>query len=329
MNKMIQTFKGGSLSATMLMRHSNGNLFVRKNVSIIKNREYGFQRWYSQLKRIQRYSVLFPGIFPKLLDYGKDEATAFMDLEYLNNAINAQEFIDKSINFNEIDRFFNALIENMDFMYQEKMVSSSNGIQLYINEEVDQRLKDCMQDEEFQEFMKHESIIFNGVEVRPFIDSKKVYKDLCIEYFQNPVEVFTHGNLTLENILYDPTKGRVIFIDPYEENIIDSELAEYSQLLQSSNGKYELYNSKHAKIDGNKINARIDNSPGIDYFNNMLTEYLKESFTDRDYVMIRLFEVSQFIRMLPFKLVVDKNKLFLFYGLASYLFEQLRRELKV
>ena len=36
-------------------------------------------------------------------------------------------------------------------------------------------------------------------------------------------------------------------------------------------------------------------------------------------------EVSQFIRMLPFKMEVDE-KMILFYGLASKLFEDLKNE---
>ena len=82
MAKIIQKFKGGSLSSTSIMEGDDGEFFVRKTVSVLHNREYGFQRWYSQMKRIQRYSVLFPGLFPALLDYGLDKDTAYFDIEY-------------------------------------------------------------------------------------------------------------------------------------------------------------------------------------------------------------------------------------------------------
>ena len=58
---------------------------------------------------------------------------------------------------------------------------------------------------------------------------------------------------------------------------------------------------------------------GIDYFNKKLIKYLRESFHEEDYYMIRLLEISQFIRMLPFKMEVDENKMIFFYGLASSL----------
>ena len=50
--------KGGSLSSTYLMENEKGK-FVRKMVSTKENREYGYMRWYSQMKKIQRYNTDF------------------------------------------------------------------------------------------------------------------------------------------------------------------------------------------------------------------------------------------------------------------------------
>ena len=43
-------------------------------------------------------------------------------------------------------------------------------------------------------------------------------------------------------------------------------------------------------------------------------------------MIIRLMEISQFIRMLPFKMEIDEDKMLFFYGLASYLFSELKKE---
>lgn len=98
---------------------------------------------------------------------------------------------------------------------------------------------------------------------------------MCIDSFKNPKESFTHGNITLENLLYIPEERRVILIDPYEENVIDSDLAELSQLLQSSNSKYEIYNNLEATIKNNTITLEIGDNLGIDYFNKI---YKREIF---------------------------------------------------
>ena len=149
------------------------------------------------------------------------------------------------------------------------------------------------------------------------------------EILCEPFKTFTHGNITLENLLYIPDESKFIFIDPYEENIIDSVLAEYSQILQSSNSKYEILNRENDfVVEKNIINVTIDDNSKIDYFNSKFVGFLKNNLTKSEFIMTKLLEVSQFIRMLPFKMEVDEKKMILFYGLASKLFEDLLKEMK-
>jgi hypothetical protein len=50
---------------------------------------------------------------------------------------------------------------------------------------------------------------------------------------------------------------------------------------------------------------------------------LRQRLTGKDEVIVRLYEVSQFTRMLPFKLSVARDKMIFFYALASRLFHEL------
>ena len=305
MLEIIKSFKGGSLSSTNLMGNGKGQFFVRKSVSLIENREYGFQRWYSQLKKIQRYSVQFPGVFPNVIDFGRDGKVAYFDIEYFPNGVNAQVFIESCEDESKVDKFFEALIETMQRLHSTSIKSSTGAIDLYIHEEIEQRIEACDKNKTFTDFLKYEEIIFNGVKVDSLVHSLDHYKTIFKEHYINASETFTHGNITLENILYLPDEERVILIDPYEENIIDSVLAEYSQLLQSTNSKYEMYNNEHAIIEGNQITLELKESFGINYLNNKITNRMNEVFTKEENIVIRLLEVSQFIRMLPFKMEVD------------------------
>ena len=63
----LEDLKGGSLSTTEL-HEIDGVRYIKKRINLVKEREYGFVRWYSQLKKIQRYSVQFPNICPKIID---------------------------------------------------------------------------------------------------------------------------------------------------------------------------------------------------------------------------------------------------------------------
>ena len=325
----IRDFKGGSLSSTSLMTDEEGKSFVRKTVSLVANREYGFQRWYSQLKRLQRYSVSFPNFFPKVLRFGKELDYAYMDIEYFENAVNAQEYIENSKNENEINSFFDSLVTLLSRLHKDKIFSNNEAMELYIYEEIEQRLKDCNENNVFTDFLQHKEIVFNGIKVTSFLQQLDEYKKISSECYVDSFETFTHGNITLENMLYVPDEKRIILIDPYEENIIDSIFAEYSQLLQSTNSKYEIYNRYEAHVNGNIITLNAPESFGIDYLNKKISKYMDNNFSRKQYFVVKLFEISQFIRMLPFKMKVDESKMIFFYGLASYLFYILKKEYKL
>lgn len=318
---MKTKLKGGSLSSTYLITEDDKTV-VRKEVSLTENREYGFQRWCSQLKRMQRYSVLFPGVFPSIIKFGHSDNTAYFDMEYVENYTTAHQFLISTDDKQLINVFLSKLIDTMWELHHIKIPSNSEAIYLYLREEVEQRLADCKTNAAFSEFIKYDSINFNGEIVPSFLTQvDKFYREF--DNYINPVETFTHGNLTLENILYSPTLNKVVFIDPYEENIIDSVLAEYSQIYQSCNSKYEIYNSGTVSVNGNNVNITIPIYPGLDYFNDQFTKHLKITCYEKQYRVIKLLEISQFIRMLPFKMAIDEPKMILFYTLASKLLNDL------
>jgi len=325
--KIIKKFKGGSLSSTSLIKE-NGIKLVRKTSSITQNRVYGYQRWYSQLKRQQRYNIMFPGLFPYILGFGINDDNAYFDMEYIENGINAQTYIESFSSISglwELDIFFEKLLDVMNKMHSNVLPSNSESIRLYLREEITQRLIDT-NSQKFMKFDKYDEIIFNGEKIVPFNNVIEEYFRMFRKYYTRDYEVITHGNITLENMLYIPLEKRIVLIDPYEENVIDSDLAEYSQLLQSTNGKYEMYNALNPNINKNEISLEIPHSVGISYLNKKIHGYIRKEYSHEDYMCIKLFEISQFIRMLPFKMEINEDKMIFFYGMASYLFDKLKKE---
>ena len=120
------------MSGTYLCTPDNGEPFVRKDVSLIENREYGFQRWYSQLKRLQRYGEMFPGIFPKLIDYGRDGDLAYFNIEFFDDAQTVHEFVSQTNDTNLIDEMFAQLVMVMGQMHKTVLPSFEPSFALYI-----------------------------------------------------------------------------------------------------------------------------------------------------------------------------------------------------
>ncbi len=253
--------KGGSLSGTYRCTTSDGTTFVRKEVSLTTNRDYGFQRWYSQLKRMQRYEVLFPGHFPKLITYGRDGDMAYFDMVHIPDAVTVQEFLLGETDQVQVDAVFDALMAKVnDKMYATRIASTPAPIDLYIYEEIEQKMKACRGNARFQEIAAYR----DRGDQRRAPGSRRglsVIVELARATYRHSTETFTHGNITLENILYQPASNTITLIDPYEENVIDSALADYSQVLQSCNSKYELYNAATPKIDGNQSSSSSPRTP--------------------------------------------------------------------
>ncbi len=326
--KSVKILKGGSLSSTYLIE--KGNLkFVRKDVSLNENREYGFYRWYSQLKKLQRLGKLFPEIFPKILSYGIKKNDAYLDMEYIENSVNGFEFLQSNPSKSEVDVFLKVLIETMEKLHSNKMESFKEALSLYVYEEIERPLKFCISnDKSLKKFSEYESIFLNDLETIPILSRMQEIYDFIEKYHHNPQECYTHGNLTLENILWVQKEEKMIFIDLYEENVTDTIYNEYSQLLQSSNSNYEAYNELCADIKGNKVYLKVEKTPAMEYFNNKFLKWVKQKLSPEEIKITRLYEISQFTRMLPFKMHVSKEKMIFFYSLASHLLDKLLGEEK-
>ena len=321
--------KGGSLSETTLHMPIGRIPFVRKQVSIKENREYGFQRWYSQLKRLQRYEYMYPGKYPKILDYGCNADNAYFDIEYIEDATNIYEFLKINTNKEQIGLMFDHLILAMDDIHRASFPSFEAALPLYLHEEISQKFADCMINDHFRLLTQEKYIYFNGLPIEGIYSRLNEYRKLFVKCYRKPIENFNHGNMTLENILYQQKSGRIVFIDPYEENIIDSKLADYSQIMQSCDAFYEFYNENDTVCEGNRLLTPSSHLPvGLIHFQKLFLDFLKSGVSEEQYLVIRLLQVSQFIRMLPFKMVRDANKMMFFYGLASYLFDKIIVDLK-
>lgn len=317
--------KGGSLSGTFLCQDGD-ETFIRKQVSLRYNHEYGFQRWYSQLKRLQRYNRIHPSLFPKVLRAGRDNYDAYFDLEYFPDSVTLFDYITNG-SYVDIENTFERLMVAMNSLHSTSLSSSKDLVNIYAYDQVLYPITCCILKETALRPCIS-TIILNGITVPGFCAVLPSFNRLLSDYYtalNNWSETFSHGNLTLENILIQPDTGRIMFIDPYEENVIDSKICDYSQILQSSNSRYELLNSLTPSVNGNRVDIDIPFNTGLSQFNDLFMNHLKSTY--KNITIIRLFEISQFIRMLPFKMAIDQDKMVLFYAWASVLFQNLREEI--
>lgn len=310
--------KGGSLNSTYY--HSTvGEDFVRKSINRDINREYGYVRWYSQLKKLQRYNTQYPNLFPRVLRAGIDAYTPYFDLEYLDDFQDIKTILaTKKLTEYEIANISEAVWKGFNQLHSIKYKSNVYTGALYFVEEVEQKIKDALKNREFEEFYDlgtHE--YFGGI-----VHGLSNYMNELQNFFHD-VEIVEeeniHGNPTLENIMYSFDENRVAFIDPYEESIIDTKYLDYAQVLQCSRSYYGYINDNDVIVRDNYVKHDLVIPKNFYTFNQHF-----ESKLENERMLIDVLEATQFIRMLPFKLLAgDIDKAKYFYVHACYLLSKL------
>ena len=313
--------KGGSLSSTYLCE-LNGKKFVRKLVHLDKDREYGFVRWYSQLKKMQHYNSVIPGVFPEIIQAGYLDSTnsAYFDLEFMDNYTDIKTlFSQHKYEFDTIKKITHAFCDSLDKIHNNKLSKIAHISNLYFREEIEQKLFDAAKHASFNEFFKYETYFYNGER----IEGINKYFDKLRFFFEQLTldsEEMIHGNPTLENALYSFNDNKVVFIDPYEESIIDSKLLDYSQVLQCSNSGYGYINDRNPSVYDNFVKNNLKLPKSFSIFNNI---FIDRNITKNTEKTINILEASQFIRMLPFKCATgDIEKAKFFYVHACYLIQK-------
>ena len=317
--------RGGSLNKTVLRRFDDGSAVVRKAIARTTHREYGLVRWHSQFKRLQRYEQMFPDLFPRLLDAGEEGDTAWFDLAFVEGSVDLKTYLTTEPFQGDVDALHAALWSALDRMHDHAVLPAfTHSLSLYFEEEVRQRLNDARQDADFAAFCAQPTLVVNGVSCRSLLDNLEWYGD-AFSAHQPAAECYTHGNVTLENVLVVPATGRLVFVDPYDENVIDCREAEYSQVLQCCNQHYGYINDRQVDVRSAEVAFPGVVPEALCAFNMRFQAELHHRLDPQRLRLVRLLEASQFTRMLPFKVAAgDLAKAKYFYGVASVLVDRMR-----
>ena len=140
-----------------------------------------------------------------------------------------------------------------------------------------------------------------------------------------PVLVIGHGDLCFSNILYSREASVLRLIDPKgaqtEAELYMNPYYDLAKLSHSICGNYDFFNSDLFEITLNEhmqFDLTIDNDNT--HFVNIFKEYLQKN--ELDYRLVRLYEASLFLSMLPLHIDREK-KVFAFVLNAIRILEEL------
>jgi fructosamine-3-kinase len=318
----VKKLKGGSLSSTYYIK-SYDQEYISKEIVRDQNREYGFVRWYSQLKKLQRYNTLYPNLFPQVIDVGVDHNKAFFKMEYMKGFRDIKTILtNDTLTDEQIFRMSQAVWKGLNQLHSVTHDPIPGAGNLYFEEEVLQKMTDALAVAEFAEFYAHGTYEYDGRIVQgigaSIHDLENFFSELKLIQEEN-----IHGNPTLENILYSFEEDRVVFIDVYDESMIDSRFLDYAQVLQCSRSHYGFINDNKVDIGSISVTHRLQIPKNFETFNYHFESGITEPRTKE---IVDVFEATQFIRMLPFKVLAgDIDKAKFFYVHACYLLSKVFR----
>ena len=309
---IIRDFSAGSNATTMLCMKGD-KIFYRKYAFEDREKLYDQIRW---IEKIQKKGLPLP----KIIEQEKTKEYCYYDMEYDSNAVVLFEYVHSmpyEKGWNITKKALEALNE---FVYIENVrKADKETIEKYKDSKVTINLKKILEANTIKKLSGYDEIIING---RAYKNLKYylgyLSKEYLYEIFKNDIYSELHGDLTIENIVCtrdEDGEDSFYIIDPNTGNIHDSPNLDYGKLLQSIHGGYEfMMKTYEINVEENKINFLFTKSHTYVYFFEKLNEYMNLKFDKETVRSIYFHEIIHWLRLLPYKIKIDKERVLMFYS---------------
>ena len=142
--------------------------------------------------------------------------------------------------------------------------------------------------------------------------------DLC--EFQHEA---VHGDLTLDNLMVDPSDGSFMIIDPNDENLISDRLVDYGKILQSLHSGYEFLVDHHTvTVSGARISFEERRSAQYEYLYSRSMAAFDELLEPARRRALLFHEAVHYCRMLTYRAAIDTGSVAMYYAIATRLFNE-------
>lgn len=266
--KIVATFPGASFAKVYLVEDENGVQFIRKYAD---NQTILLERQYEDLQRLSYYA---PNIFPQLLASYKTHNYYYYDMEYYPNHKPLSTF-RKDIQYKIIKRVLNDLTTTV-YVFSRPVTNKKEWIKEFIAEKIVPKKKLIQS-------------------IYPETELYNIIATLDLVSFAPDAVSPIHGDLTLENILYDLTTDTYKLIDPAGARYVDAKEMDIGKLFQSLLTDYRTWSYATPE--------QLETMPFImkDY-----TE-VKDIVSEDMYKKGVFYMATYFIRMTPFMLEKSKQ----------------------
>ena len=292
--EILQVFNGASFAKTCLIKIGN-NRVVRKYIYKSPENVVHYDQLKRQYEDLIRFNFYSPGFSPKMLSQKETHNEYSYDLEYLEGYMELSRYNNKIKT-----KVLYSLIERMktDIYCYSKNINGQQWLDNYMNEKI---------------FVKYDLIAKYGDSFNNFIYGfitinniryngiKKLLNNINIyNFIPNKIHPI-HGDLTLENILYNEIINDFKVIDMAGAKYMDVKEADLAKLLQSIVSKYESWQHRDKLVTIINNDTFIIDEEFLQFENDLANEIAKQFDANLEKGLFYL--ALYWIRMTPFMIV--------------------------
>jgi len=299
---IVKQLKGNSFSKVYLATDGETN-FVRKVVKKTNSSIEHYKKLKRQVDDLNRFEYYKRGLVPQILNEVDNEHEYYFDMEYLDGYEQLDKF-DTQVQKRVVKEVIKTLVENV-YCYHKKF-NSDSFIDKLFSVKIEPKLKTYEKECETMSYLINSDLVYiNG---KKMYGLREIFNRLNINEYNTEVLCPIHGDLTLENILYNNNTGDYKLIDMDGSRYVDSCYFDLGKIFQSMLTKYSEWSTLVEVVysQGSEGIFCNENYFNGDYaeFENICKEYGKITGLEdlREIYRKGVFYMSlYFIRFIPFR----------------------------
>ncbi|NLG05302.1 MAG: hypothetical protein GX567_15995 [Clostridia bacterium] len=271
-----------------------------------------------KIKREYTYYQLLPenmkSWFVIPYQYTEDEKGASYQMERYHMTDIAIRYVHGAVSLEEFERILDKLFYFLTNRKEKEVtaeVYQKETDHLYLNK-LFERMESLKQMDAYERINQWVSM---GTDYQGLDEVVSKYTSLYHSIMEQKsfrkILVVGHGDLCFSNILYSDEISLMKLIDPRgalaEEELYINPYYDMAKLSHSICGNYDFLNSSLFEItveEHMKLRLSLINAPSVDQYKLIFKKYLSKN--EIDYKLIRLYEASLFLSMLP--LHIDRER---------------------
>lgn len=314
---VVKTFKGGSNALTLLAWQDNTMIVKKITLNQYADKLAAQYNWLYARRGFKEITHVLGE------NHGTDHYT--IDLEYRDDFITFFDYIHSS----DTRSSWKVLLGILQFMDKNiyeptKIHDQRKRVDEYIESKIIGKIRDAANTSSvISQALDHKKIIVNGRRLQNFNEiierirnNDQAMADLA-QFEESPI----HGDLTVDNVIVNPSNGDFLLLDPNNENAISDNITDYGKLFQSVHSGYEfLVMMQFAELRKNKVMFEEKTSMQYNFLYKKLNAHLKRALPPSQYRSILFHEAVHYCRMLTYRVHINPATAIAFYAIAVRLF---------